>query len=167
MKKAKKKYGTVAEVARAIGLNYYGLTVLRYLRDYHPDLALDYDFIMARASRGAQLEADYALAHGTDGFSQSEARRLSHEVMLGDLEFSEHSIIFGIVDDYYDRTSYSRGSEEVRAVAIELRPQLKSIFAKYPTESLEFAASCEYDEMVAKLTKKAEKLLQEREELPF
>jgi hypothetical protein len=164
---AKKKYSTVAEVAQAIGINYYGLTVLKYLDDYHPDLALDYDFIMERANSGAQCVEDYILEHGTAAHFQSEARIRAHEVMLSDLEFSEHSIITTIVDDFYARTSYARGSSELRSVSMELRPQLKSIFAKYPTSDPEFPASCEYDEMVEKLTKKAEKLLQKREELPF
>lgn len=45
---------------------------------------------------------------------------------------------------------------------------LKSVFAKYPTGDPEVPASCAaYDEMAETLTKKAETLLQKRDELPF
>jgi hypothetical protein len=115
----------------------------------------------------AECAAKHIEAHDTDGLSQSEARSAAYAILTSGLEFSEHSIIFSIVDDYYDRTDYARKSEEVRSIAMELRPRLKSIFAKYPTDDPEFPASCEYDDMVAKLTKKAERLLQKRDELPF
>jgi hypothetical protein len=87
--------------------------------------------------------------------------------IMADLEFSEHSIILNIVDDYYYDKADTRSYEEVCSIAIELRPKLKSIFAKYPTDDPEFPASCEYDQLVAKLTKKIEMLLQKRDELPF
>jgi hypothetical protein len=164
---AKKKYTTVAEVAQAIGLNHSALSLLEYLERYHPDLALDYDFIMQRADIASQHAADYVKRHGTDALSQREASNSAYEILTAGLEFSEHEIIFNIVDDYYDQTGYARPWGEVQSTAIELRPQLKSIFKKYPTDNPEFTASCEYDEMVEKLTKKAEKLLQKRDELPF
>jgi hypothetical protein len=165
--KAKKKYANTAEVARAIGLNYYGLSLLKYLKDYHPDLSLDYDFIMHRADMGSQCAADYVMSHGTDAMSQCEANNLAHQLMTEGLEFSEHDIIFNVVDEYYDRTGYARPAEEVRSIAIELRPQLKSVFAKYPTDDPGFPASCAYDDMVARLARKAARLLEKRDELPF
>ncbi|MDR0566333.1 MAG: DUF1896 domain-containing protein [Prevotellaceae bacterium] len=165
---AKKKYTTVAEVAQAIGLNYYALSLLEYLEQYHPDLALDYDFIVQRADIAAQHAADYVKEHGsTDALTQREANNSAYEILTSGLEFSEHSIIFHIVDNYYYEKGDTHKSEEVRSIAIELRPRLKSIFAKYPTDDPEFTASCEYDRMVEKLTKKIERLLQKRDELPF
>ena len=165
---AKKKYTTVAEVAQAIGMNYHALSLLKYLEQYHPDLALDYEFIMQRAGIASRHAAEYVREQGsTDALTQQEANNSAYAILTTGLEFSEHEIIFNLVDDYYDRTSYARPYEEVRSIAIELRPQLKSVFAKYPTDDPEFTASCEYDRMVEKLTKKAEKLLQKRDELPF
>ena len=165
---AKKKYTTVAEVAQAIGMNYHALSLLKYLEQYHPDLALDYEFIMQRAGIASRHAEKYVREQGsTDALTQQEANNSAYAILTTGLEFSEHEIIFNLVDDYYDRTSYARPYEEVRSIAIELRPQLKSVFAKYPTDDPEFTASCEYDRMVEKLTKKAEKLLQKRDELPF
>jgi hypothetical protein len=162
----KRKYNTVAEVADAIGLNHHALTLLEFLKEYHPDLALDYDFIMEHADDAARVEADYIREHGTDGWAQSAARSVANEHLIpASLNFSEHEIIMKIVDDYYADKDY----EELRAISIEVRPQLKSIFAKYPTDDAEFTASCEYDEMVERLTKKTKKLLEKRDvdALPF
>jgi hypothetical protein len=164
----KKKYTTVAEVAQAIGMNHHALSLLKYLEDYHPDLALDYDYIKQRADIASRHAEEYVRAHGsTDALTQREADNSAYAVLTEGLEFSQHNIILHIVDDYYDRTDYARPYEEVRSIAIELRPKLKSIFAKYPTDDPEFPASCEYDQLLAKLTKKVEKLLQKRDELPF
>ena len=164
---AKKKYTTVAEVAQAIGQHYHALSLLKYLEQYHPDLALDYEFIMERADIAAQHAADYVKEHGTDALTQREANNSSYSILTSGLEFSEHEIIFDVVDNYYYDKGSTRKYEEVRSIAIELRPRLKNIFAKYPTGDPEFTASCEYDRMVEQLTKKAEKLLQKRDELPF
>jgi hypothetical protein len=166
---AKKKYTTIAEVAQAIGMDYYALSLLKYLKDYHPDLALDYDFIKHRAEIASRHAADYVKEHGTDALTQREADNEAYAIMTADLEFSQHNIIQHIVDDYYYDKANTRPYEEVRAIAIELRPRLKSVFAKYPTDDPEFPASCEYDQMTTKLTKKIEQLLQkrERDELPF
>jgi hypothetical protein len=158
----KKKFTTVAEVAQEIGLNQLALKLLDYLDQYHPDLALDYDFIMERASYAAKVRERMALS----GYAQEAEWECSRALMV-DLEFSEHDIIFGIVDSYYARTDYAREPSEVKRIAIELRPQLKGIFAKYPTDNPEFTAEVEYDEMVEKLTKKVERLLKKRDELPF
>jgi hypothetical protein len=86
---------------------------------------------------------------------------------MADLEFSEHSIIFDIVDNYYYEQNDTKIPVAVKRIAIELRPQLKAIFAKYPTDNPDFTAEVEYDEMIEELTKEIEKLLQKRDEQPF
>jgi flagellar basal body-associated protein FliL len=71
------------------------------------------------------------------------------------------------VDTYYYEQNNTKMPEEVKAIAVELRPQLKNIFAKYPTDDQDFSAEVEYDEMIDELTKEIEKLLQKKDELPF
>ncbi|MDR1897273.1 MAG: DUF1896 domain-containing protein [Prevotellaceae bacterium] len=163
----KKKFTTVAAVAREIGLNHLALKLLDYLNQYHPDLALDYDFIMERADYAATVRDDMIKQSNGHPALLQEAESECNRVLMADLEFSEHSIIFDIVDSYYAQHSYARQPAEVKRIAIELRPQLKSIFAKYPTNDPEFTAEVEYDEMVEELTNEAKILLDKREELPF
>jgi hypothetical protein len=163
MSKKKQKFSTVAEVAQAIGTNRLALTLLDYLDQYHPDKALDYDFIMQRADYAAEVRDKMLQSGHHVGVAEGEC----NHVLMADLEFSEHEIIFDIIDSYYARTDYARELEDVKRIAIELRPQLKSIFGKYPTSNPEFTGEVEYDEMVERLTGKIEQLLKKRDELPF
>ena len=162
-----KKFTTVAKVAKEIGLNHLALKLLDYLDQYHPNLALDYDFIIERANYAATVRDNMIKnSHGHPALLQ-EAESECNRVLMADLEFSEHSIIFDIVDEYYYEKDDTKKPAEVKEIAIELRPQLKVIFAKYPTDNPEFTAAVEYDEMTEELTKKIERLLQKRDELPF
>ncbi|MDR1227299.1 MAG: DUF1896 domain-containing protein [Prevotellaceae bacterium] len=158
----KKKFTTVAEVAQEIGVNHLALRLLDYLDQYHPDLALDYDFIMERADYAAEVRDKLERSGDPHGASE-ECNRM----LMADLEFSEHEIIFDIIDSYYSELESGKGYRWVREIAVELRPQLKSIFQQYPTDNPEFTAEVAYDQMVKKLKKKIKKLLQKRDELPF
>jgi hypothetical protein len=162
-----KQFTTVAGVAKEIGLNHLALRLLDYLDQYHPDLALDYDFIMERAGYAATVRDNMIKSSNGHPALLQEAESECNRVLMSDLEFSEHDIIFNIVGEYYARTDYAREPKEVREIAVELRPQLKGIFAKYPTDNSEFTAEVEYDEMIEELTDEIEKLLQKRDELPF
>jgi hypothetical protein len=161
------KITTVAEVAKKIGLNNLALRLLDYLDQYHPDLALDYDFIMERANYAATVRDDMIRSSEGNPALQQEAESECNCVLMADLEFSEHSIIFGIIDEYYYEQGHTKKPAEVKRIAIELRQQLKNIFAKYPTDDPDFTAEVEYDEMVEELQEEIEKSLQKRDELPF
>jgi hypothetical protein len=165
--KTDKKFTAVAEIAKKIGLNHLALKLLDYLDQYHPDLALDYDFIMERANYAARVRDNIIKKSDGNSALLQEAESECARVLMADLEFSEHSIIFDIVDNYYYEQNNTKMPKEVRQIAIELRPQLKAIYAKYPTDNPDFVAEVEYDEMVEELTKEIEKLLQKRDELPF
>jgi protein involved in sex pheromone biosynthesis len=162
-----KKFTTVAEVATEIGLNHLALRLLDYLDQYHPDLALDIEFIKGRADYAAAVRD--SLIKNSNGHPAllQEAESECNRVLMADLEFSEHDIISNIIDEYYYAQGDTKTYKEVRGIAIELRPQLKDVFAKYPTDNPDFTAEVEYDEMIEELTKEIGKLLQKRDELPF
>jgi tetratricopeptide (TPR) repeat protein len=162
-----KKITTVAEMAQKIGVNHLALKLLDYLDQYHPNLALDYDFIMGRANYAASVRDDIIKSSNGNPALQQEAESECNRVLMADLEFSEHDIIFNIIDNYYYERGDTKTAAEVKRIAIELRPQLKTIFAKYPTDNSEFTAEVEYDEMIEELTREVEKLLHKRDELPF
>ena len=165
--KTDKKFTTVAEVTKEIGLNHLALKLLDYLDQYHPDLALEYDFIMGRANYAATVRDNIIKNSNGNSALLQEAESECNRVLMVDLEFSEHDIIFNIIDNYYYERNDTRTAGEIKRIAIELRPQLKNIFAKYPTDNPEFTAEVEYDEMIEELSKEIEKLLQKRDELPF
>jgi hypothetical protein len=163
----KKKFITVTAVAREIGLNHLALKLLSYLDQYHPDLALDYDFIMERADYAATVRDDMIKQSKGHPALLQEAESECNRVLMADLEFSEHSIIFDIVDSYYHEKGDTKEYSIVKEIAIQLRSQLKSIFAKYPTNDPEFTAEGAYDEMIEELTNEAKRLLEKMDELPF
>jgi hypothetical protein len=115
------------------------LKLLDYFDQYHPDLALDYDFIMERANYAARVRDNIIKKSNENSALLQEAESECNHVLMADLEFSEHSIVFDIVDYYYEQNS-TKIPEEVRQIAIELRPQLKAIFAKYPADNPDFTA---------------------------
>jgi hypothetical protein len=162
-----KKFTTVAEVAEKIGLNHLALRLLEYLDQYHPDLALDHDFIIDRANYAAEIRDNIIKNSDGNPALLQEAESECNRVLMADLEFSEHDIISNIIGEYYYAQEDTRTYEEVKGIAIELRPLLKAIFTRYPTDNPEFTAEVEYDEMVEELSKEIEKLLKKRDELPF
>jgi glutamine synthetase adenylyltransferase len=122
---------------------------------------------MERADYAATVRDNVIKSSDGNLALQQEAESECTRVLMADLEFSEHDIIFNIIDTYYYERDDTRTPAEVKRIAIELRPQLKDVFAKYPTDNSEFTAEVEYDEMIEELTKETEKLLQKRDELPF
>ncbi|GHT73881.1 hypothetical protein FACS189456_4810 [Bacteroidia bacterium] len=166
----KKVFTDVSDVAHAIGLNHDALELLDYLDQYHPDLALDYEFIMQRVELAK--EAYKNVLEGVDGDNPAysaylqEADNQRYQTLMSGLEFSKYSIVFNIVDTYYYDKNDTRDEKEVRKITLKIQPSVESIFAQYPCDT-EFEASCEYDKMTAKLKQKIHKILDKMEELPF
>lgn len=159
-----KKYTTVAEVAQAIGANYYGLTLLKHLDQYYPNLALDYEFIKKKADKAAEVAADYVSEHGTDKLHQMEAKSRALDVLLGGFGFSKFEVAFNacaeILFAALGNTELTESHEAQKQLVMELMPKFEPIFKEYPLDDAEFSASIEYDQMKEKLTKKAEELMQ-------
>ncbi|MDR1226814.1 MAG: DUF1896 domain-containing protein [Prevotellaceae bacterium] len=158
------KYTTVAEIAQAIGANYYGLTLLSHLEQYYPELALDFEFIKKKAACAAEVAAEYVGEHGTDGFSQIEAKNRALDELLGGFGFSKFEVAFRICTDilYAALGSHelTASHERQRQLVMCLQPKLEPIFEKYPLDDPEFPASCAYDDFEDELKKAALRLLQ-------
>jgi hypothetical protein len=169
METTARKFSSVAEVAQAIGLDRDGLRLLEYLDQYHPDLALDYEFIQGRVSYARQVyqNALEGVDHNDPKYTAylNAAEHQRSETLMSGLEFSKYSIVENIVDEYCYDKSYA-SSKEAEEIAKKLLPKVESIFAQYPCDE-EFEASCEYDQMMAKLKKKIHKMIDKMFELPF
>jgi len=169
---AKKKYTSVAEVAQAIGLNKYALTLLKYLEQYQPHLELDYEFIMQRADMAAKAAEQYVLAYGTEPVNQIAASEHANEVLMSGLGYSRFDEIFTIADEILYEAGLRLEWEETKEIVMRILPKFEAIFKQYPIDDPNFTAEVEYDKMVEKLRKKAETLLQseiekEKDKLPF
>ena len=66
------------------GLSYYGLSLLSYLRESHPDLANDADFIRTRAQSAAEAYSCIIRSGG----SRIEAAEEADAVLYRGLHFS-------------------------------------------------------------------------------
>jgi hypothetical protein len=151
----KKKNTTVSEVAQAVGHNSAALKLLDFLDRYHPDLALDYEYIMGIANDYNRQDKEVSEQYAGNSAMLQE---LAHQKQLisYELNWSEHELILNAIEKTnYQEQQQHANSYYATAAAIELRPLLKkSIFDKYITGDVDpvaFSAEPEYDEMVAEL----------------
>jgi hypothetical protein len=141
-----KKFTTVSGVANAIGdKNKEALQMLDFLDQFHPNLALDYDFIMQCVEDFRKKPNDGLIPYA--------------------LNWSEYEIVRSAIDNAYfpaDSELPILGHNYAKALAIELLPKFKhDIFDKYiaeDTNPVAFSAEPEYDEMRAELEKQISKL---------
>jgi hypothetical protein len=137
-KTTKKTFTTVGDVAQEIGLNEPGLILLKYLSEEHPDLALDYNFIMERVDDYNRVRKQCE-----DAGMIQDATHEAHKALMSGLAWSEYSLIFDAVATHYNEGYFGRHYfiryepageipySEVKKIALELRsyPILKRVFA--------------------------------------
>jgi hypothetical protein len=160
------KYTTVAEVARAIGANSYGLKLLKFLDEHFPQDALDYDLIIAQAMLAAKAAEGYVREHGTDPLNQIRAEELAYETLLGSYAgaFSKYGALFHPICRVVREDDIEMYDFDERAITLRLMPEFEPVFEKYgindPNKNMdEFAASTEYDQLTEDIEKKARELL--------
>ena len=75
------------------GLSYYGLSLLSYLRESHPDLANDADFIRTRAQSAAEAYSCIIRSGG----SRIEAAEEADAVLYRGLHFSLYGTLANVI----------------------------------------------------------------------
>jgi hypothetical protein len=125
-------------------LSYYRLTLLSFLKESHPHLATDSNFIKTRADEAAE-----AYAHVIKGGqSQIEAEELANLTLFKGLLFSKHDTIVNVLwNEFSDIIPQSRASE----YAQKILSQCELIFLQYPLSD-EFIYSPEYNALYTELT---------------
>ena len=125
-------------------LSYYGLSLLSYLTNNHPDLAADNTFIAGRADLAAEVYSDTVKS----GLTHIEAgERASAELYRG-LHFSPYNTLRNIL---WDEFSTEIPENDAPAVALRLLPLCTEILAKYDLSD-DFAATAEYGLLYTELT---------------
>lgn len=125
-------------------LSYYGLSLLSFLKESHPDKVNDTAFIEARANLAAEIYEN-ALR---EGYVQSGAEEMANEVLYNGLHFSCYDAIVNVLwNEFADDVPQGDAYE----VAMRLLPLLKVVFDKY-TLSDDFAYSLEYELLYTELT---------------
>lgn len=134
-------------------LSYYGLYLLSYLKENHPDKAGDASFVEERADH----VADVFEQARREGYLPEGAHELAMAALLEGLHFSRYDTIIEVLwNEFSDEVAQS----EAPAVALKLQPSLEGIFSQYPLSD-DFAYSPEYEQLCTELTGAIQILLEE------
>lgn len=133
-------------------LDYYGLYLLDYLRENHPDKADDRTFIEERAERAATTYEAYF----REGYSPAGAQELAMASLLEGLHFSKHAMLLDILENEFEgkipaQELSGKGKEKVETFARKLLPLLEEVFSRYDLTD-EFAQSSEHEKLYTELT---------------
>lgn len=125
-------------------LSYNRLTLLSYLKESHPELASDSNFIKNRADEAAEAYSDAI----KEGQSQTEAEELANLTLFKDLLFSRHDTIVNVLwNEFTDFIPQGQAKE----YAQKLLPVCEPVFQKYILND-EFMYSPEYNMLYTELT---------------
>jgi len=127
-----------------IEMSYYGLSLLSFLKDSHPDKANDTTFVEARANLAAETFEKALL----DGYVQLQAEEMANETLFCGLHFSRHDTIINVL---WNELSEEVPQGDASEMAIRLLPHLKNVFEKYPLSD-DFAYTPEYEQLYTELT---------------
>ena len=125
------------------GLSYYGLSLLSFLLDSHPDLAADSILIRSRADRAAEAYSQ-AIRNGE---SRSEADAQAAQVLYQGLHFSLYNTIVNILwDEFQDLVP----EDEARNIARDILPHAAFLKREYDL-NYDFDTSPEYQRFYTEL----------------
>lgn len=125
-------------------LSYYGLYLLKYLRENHPDKAADTDFIEERADHAADVYEQSRL----QGYTPEGAQELAMAALTKGLHFSKYNTVIEVLwNEFADEVDPGNAPTLART----LQPALEEVFARYPLTDGS-AYTPEYDLLYTELT---------------
>ena len=125
-------------------LSYYGLSLLSFLNESHPELAADSEFITSRADNAA---ATYSNAI-KEGSTHPEAEELASQALFEGLHFSKHDTLVNILWNEFEKEVPQGTAKEF---AIKLFPVCEVVFANYSLHD-DFAYTAEFELLYTELT---------------
>ena len=125
-------------------LSYYGLYLLSFLNENHPDRLPDTDFIETRSDFATDTYEQARL----EGLTVEIAQELAMEVLLKGLHFSKFNTLIEILWNEFDQEV---PQEDAPEFAFKLQPSLEVVFAQYPLSD-DFAYTGEHDALYTELT---------------
>lgn len=129
---------------QATDLSYYGLYLLQYLKENHPDRAADTNYINERANRAAEVYEQSRL----DGNTPDGAQELAMAALVEGLHFSKYNTIIEVLWNEFEN-EVDPGNAP--ALALKLLPILKPTFSHYRLSD-DFAQSSDYELLYTELT---------------
>lgn len=126
-------------------LSYYGLYLLKHLRDNHFPQANDSDFSDERAEVAART---YEQAR-RDGQSATNAHELAMAVMTKGLNLSKWNVLHDVVENEF---AFEVADDKTEAFVEKLLPLVDPVFSIYDLADDGFADSPDYDFLYTELT---------------
>lgn len=134
----------ISEQQQPQELSYYRLLLLSFLRESHPQLVDDTDFIAARADSAAE---SYSEAVRT-GSTHDAAAEIANQVLFAGLHFSRYDVIVTVLwNEFSDEVA--QGS--AKPLALQLLPVCEEVFAKYPLSD-DFRFEPAFDNLYTEIT---------------
>ena len=134
-------------------LSYYGLSLLSYLRDCHPDKAGDKAFIAKRADHAAEVYSGAIRS----GLTHIEAEEQASAELYRDLHFSVYNTLVNIL---WDEFPTEIPEDDARKVALQVLPLCGNVLVKY-TLTDDFADTPAYDLLYTELIGTVQILLED------
>lgn len=127
-----------------INFSYYELSLLSFLKESHPELASDINFIKSRANEAANAYSDAF----NNGYAVPLAAEIANQTLFAGLHFSKHDTIINVLwNEFADIVPQGSASE----VAMRLMPLCENVFVQYPLSD-DFGYSPQYKELYTDLT---------------
>lgn len=133
-------------------LSYYGLSLLSYLRDSHPFLAGDKEFIAQRADSAAEVYSEAI----RNGHNHIEAEEAAAEELYRGLRFSAFTTLVNIL---WDEFPGQVPEKDAREVAMRLYPLCTPVLKQY-TISDDFESSPQFGMLYSDLVGTVQILMQ-------
>ena len=90
-----------------IELSYYGLYLLKYLQESHPDRATDTDFINTRSDHASDIYEQSRL----EGYTPEGAQELAMATLVEGLHFSKYNTIIEVLwNEFADEVTPGKSS---------------------------------------------------------
>ena len=134
-------------------LSYYGLSLLSYLHDSHPDKTGDKAFITKRSDLAAGVYSEAIQS----GLTHIEAEELANAELYRGLHFSAYNTLVNIL---WDEFSVEIPEDTARKVALQVLPLCGNVLAKY-TLTDDFADTPAYDLLYTELVGTIQILLED------
>lgn len=134
-------------------LSYYGLSLLSYLKDSHPALAADGEFIAGRVDSTAEA---YSRAIRS-GHNHIEAEEAAREELFRGLHFSPYNTLVHILWREFEAEI---PEEAARQAALRLLPLCRGVLDKYDLRD-DFAGTPDYESLYTELTGTVQILLED------
>lgn len=125
-------------------LSYYRLLLLSFLKESHPELAGDSDFIAARADSAAEEYSESIRS----GSTHDAAAESANQVLFAGLHFSQYDVIVTVLwNEFSDEVP--QGS--AKTLALQLLPVCEEVFSKYPLSD-DFQFEPAFDNLYTEIT---------------